>query len=126
MLKKRLAILVAIGYSLSLLTISLINLGKITAGAPKHSDKIFHFLAYCLMLLFWYFGLYWGLNWSKRKALISAGLFSIGFGILIEILQGTLTEARQFDMLDVLANTSGVFLTGLVLVLKQKTKYKKI
>lgn len=126
MLKQRLAIPAALCYSLVLLTLSLVNLGDITHGVPKNSDKIFHFLAYCLLLLVWYLGAFWGLNWPKRKALMSAALFSVTFGFLIEILQGTLTETRQFDMLDVLANTSGIILTILVLVFKQKTNHKKI
>ncbi|MGJ5641786.1 VanZ family protein [Formosa sp. S-31] len=126
MRKKGFAILLAIFYTLGLLALCLIKLGPITEHAPSNSDKIFHFLAYCLLMLVWYLAFTKSFNWSFKKALINASVFSISFGLLVEILQGTFTATRHFDMLDVLANTSGVFLTLLVLVFKQKTNYKKI
>ncbi|MDW5287329.1 VanZ family protein [Formosa sp. PL04] len=107
-------------------TLSLVNLGNITKGSPKNSDKVFHFLAYCLLCLVWYMVFKHGYKWPLTKALLTTGLVSISFGVLIEYLQGSLTETRQFDVLDILANSAGVILMLLILTIKNKTKFKLI
>ncbi len=45
-----------------------------------------------------------------RKALVFSVVFSVGFGIIIEVLQYTLTVDRQGDVLDAMANTIGALL----------------
>ncbi|WP_158408960.1 VanZ family protein [Formosa agariphila] len=126
MLKKQLLLPAALLYTAALTTLSLVNLGGITAGSPKNSDKVFHFLAYCLLCLSWYLVFKYGYKWPQTKSLLVTGTVSISFGVLIEYLQGTLTETRQFDVLDIFANSAGVILTLLVLAINNKTKYKKI
>ncbi|WP_159021883.1 VanZ family protein [Formosa sp. L2A11] len=124
MLKKRILIPAAFLYTFALATVSLINLNSITAGSPKNSDKVFHFLAYCLLALVWYIVFHYGYKWSQTKSLFSSGLLSISFGILIEYLQGNFTETREFDVLDILANSAGVIIMLLILVIKNKIEYK--
>ncbi|MFB9053313.1 VanZ family protein [Formosa undariae] len=102
------------------------NLGNITEGTPKNTDKVFHFLAYCLLSLLWYIVFKYGYKWAQAKALLITGVVSISFGVLIEYLQGALTETRQFDVLDIFANSVGVILMLLVLAIKNKIQYKKI
>ncbi|WP_235817978.1 VanZ family protein [Formosa haliotis] len=126
MLNKRLLIPAAIFYTLVLSTVSLINLGNLTAGTPKNSDKAFHFLAYCLLALVWYVVFKIGFKWPKTKSLVTSGIVSICFGILIECLQGGFTQSRQFDVLDIVANSTGVFLMLIILAFIKKTNYKKI
>ena len=124
MLKKRFLIPAAVFYTTALATLSLVNLNNVTAGSPKNSDKAFHFLAYCLLALVWYLVFKCGFKWSKTKSLVATGFLSISFGVLIEYLQGTFTETRQFDVFDIVANSLGVILTLLILVIKNKSKDK--
>jgi VanZ family protein len=74
---------------------------------PDISDKTEHFLAY-LVLSVWFAGIYR----RSRYWIIAIGL--IAMGILIELAQEAMGLGRQGDMLDVIANCSGV-LTGLLL-----------
>ena len=124
MLKKGVLIPAAFLYTGALATVSLINLGTITEGSPKNSDKVFHFLAYCLLCLSWYIVFKYGYKWGQVKALLVSGVISISFGVLIEYLQGRFTDTRQFDVLDILANSAGVILMLLILAITNKTKYK--
>lgn len=125
MLKKNLLILVASVYTFALATVSLINLNDITKGSPENSDKVFHCLAYVLLSLLWYIVLKYGYKWSQPKTLFVTGISSISFGVLIEYLQGNFTETRQFDVLDILANSFGVIIMLLILMIKNKQNINK-
>jgi VanZ family protein len=79
-------------------------------------DTLVHFIMY-LVLAF-----SMGLSSIKKKLnLSSAGLYivlltaGIGYGILIEVLQGTLVYRRYFDPMDILANSIGTIF-GVILV----------
>ncbi|WP_299777463.1 VanZ family protein [uncultured Formosa sp.] len=124
MLKKRILIPAAFLYTFALAIVSLVNLNNITEGSPENSDKVFHFLAYSLLALIWYIVFNYGYKWSQTKALFSSGLLSISFGVLIEYLQGNFTETRQFDVLDILANSAGVVVMLLIVVIKNKFEHK--
>lgn len=52
---------------------------------------------------------------SKKKGMTIMGLFAVIYGIVIEVLQGALTQTREADFLDALANSVGVLL-GLFLI----------
>ncbi len=75
------------------------------------------------------FTLLWGFynrlrlgQWVLKSSLIIVCL-SIGYGILIEILQETFTQTRKADIMDVAANAAGAIVALLVLVLwKAKSK----
>ncbi|QDO95635.1 VanZ family protein [Formosa sediminum] len=97
-----------------------------TEGSPKNSDKVFHFLAYCLLTLVWFSVFNYGYKWSQAKANVYTAVFSISFGVLIEYLQGHFTETRQFDVLDIIANSTGVIIMLLIIEIKNKTEHKKI
>ena len=47
-------------------------------------------------------------------------LFSIVFGIIIEVLQGSLTATRDSDIQDVFANTLGAVVASLIIGIKNK------
>jgi len=70
-----------------------------------HADKLAHLAGYAV-LMFWWTQLVVERRWKLAVAIVL-------FGISIELLQG-LTPARQPDLFDVLANTSGVLLGWLV------------
>ncbi len=66
-----------------------------------HADKLVHLAGYAV-LMFWWAQLVVARRWKLAAAVVL-------FGIAIELLQG-LTPNRMPDMLDVLANSSGVLL----------------
>jgi VanZ family protein len=74
------------------------------------NDKIGHAAAYA-WLMFWFGNLY-----AHRQARIRYALMFIAMGILLEILQGSLTTTRQYSYGDMLANATGVGI-GFLLVL---------
>ncbi|UJH90866.1 VanZ family protein [Antarcticibacterium sp. 1MA-6-2] len=55
----------------------------------------------------------------KRGFLKLAGIIVL-FGMFIEVLQGTLTDYRQPDWADILANTIGVLMAWLLFLIFQK------
>jgi VanZ family protein len=71
------------------------------------SDKILHAGAYGL-LMSWFMQLY-----HRRDSRITCMIAFIGMGIFIEYLQG-MTASRQFELLDMLANATGVLLALLI------------
>ncbi|MDO7173436.1 VanZ family protein [Mariniflexile sp. AS56] len=88
-------------------------------------DKIFHFLAYTVLAFLWYSTFLNTFKLEDKKALSYAVLFSIAFGIIIEVLQGTVTASRSADVYDVMANTMGVFLTVLIVFINKWITIKK-
>ncbi|WP_034234590.1 VanZ family protein [Arenibacter certesii] len=53
-------------------------------------------------------------RFSLRKTIFWVVGFAITYGIIIEVLQAWFTSYRQGDILDVLANSAGALLAGLV------------
>lgn len=125
MLKKA-ALYLAIPYTIALAVVSLINLsGKLPDMEIEYGDKIFHFLAYALLCFLWYAVFYFKQNKPQQKAVLSAILLSVIYGIIIEVLQGTITSHRSLDVYDALANSLGAMLTGGVLLLKKVRRQVK-
>lgn len=75
-----------------------------------NSDKYGHFISYFLLTYAW---LYATRSYGKisRTAVVLATIF---YGIILEVLQGTLTTDRSADIFDVLANSTGVILAVLL------------
>ena len=69
----------------------------------RHIDKVMHLLAYAV-LMGWFIQIFH----DRRGRLFVACLF-IAMGVGIEFLQG-MHPRRQFDVIDMLANTGGVVL----------------
>ena len=123
---KKLVLIAAIVYTIILTFVSLIKPEDIPDIEVSYGDKIFHFLAYCILTFLWFGAFKFHFNLIKRKPLVYAAIVSVVFGIIIEVLQETLTESRTLDVYDVLANTFGVIIAVLVLVLKKNIDVKKI
>lgn len=95
---------------LSLFSFSIMELDTGSLNIP-YADKITHFIFYmgfafagCLCLRERTMG-----KLSLRKTLTIVLFFAILYGILIEILQYTITTDRMAELGDVLANTLGAF-----------------
>lgn len=122
---KNTAVFLATSYSIALTTVSLINLsGKLPNVEIKHSDKFFHFIAYSLLCLLWYIVFSFKKEYSKKKSIFHAVLLSILFGIIIEVLQGTVTTHRSSDVYDAIANSLGALLMGSLLWITSKIQVK--
>lgn len=112
--------LVTILYSIVLATLCLVQLNNVSKVGIPFADKIFHFLSYVVLTILWYNTCYFHFKKTKANALILAIVASIIFGIIIEVLQGTVTSYRSSDINDVFANSLGVLLTAFGISMKNK------
>lgn len=114
----------ALIYTLCLLTVSLIKIKSDNLPVKfEHADKIFHFGAYFGMALLWHLYYFQREKVRKYKPNYKICLLIVGFGIVIEVLQRDLTTYRGFEFLDIVANTSGVILAFILLkILSPKLK----
>lgn len=90
-----------------------------------NTDKIVHFIFYFGFTILFYFSLE---NKNKLKSLIYSFLFSIFWGILMEILQKYFTEGRTADVKDIFFNIFGTVVAIFLIQIKfiQKINYKSI
>lgn len=104
---KKWALLLVILYVLALTIASLMSLSGMPSLGLVFEDKIFHSLAYFIftILLFNYFS-----SVQIKHALSISALIAIVYGIIIELLQYTLTTYRMFDVYDAIANTLGAII----------------
>ena len=109
-------IFIAIFFTIAIVGLSLFKLPS-TNVRVKNIDKIYHSVAYFSLAFAWLLSFY--KQKSKKTSIIIA---CIVFGIIIEVLQSTLTNYRTGDYLDVFANTFGVLLALLFfnLIFKKK------
>ncbi|WP_232505668.1 VanZ family protein [Flavobacterium crassostreae] len=89
------------------------------ANLDKYIHAFFHFVFTLLWVLFFRTQIN---NANKYKPLLVSFVFSVFFGILIEMLQLRLTTTRHADALDVLANIFGAILAVLLVLLYDKIK----
>jgi len=106
-------------YTIALTTVCLATLKNVPDIGVSFGDKIFHFLAYFVLAILWFCTFFYNFNLKKRRAIIYSAIISISFGILIEVLQETLTSSRALDVYDIVANTSGVMLAVIFIVFKR-------
>ena len=86
----------------------------------SQSDKVYHAIAYFSLGLTWLLSFPKSLQKKKLKYVIV--ISCVIYGIVIEVLQGTLTTYRTASLLDILANTVGVIVAMMIF----KQVYKKI
>ena len=94
--------------------LSLTAIPKINFGLEiKSSDKILHILAYFTLSTVWFLAL------QKKMSNLYSRLFLVFtliiYGIILEVLQGGITNYRTGDFYDVIANTIGVLLAVLLI-----------
>lgn len=86
------------------LCIALSLLPPIPLGGPQDSDKIGHFLAYFILSA-------WAVSIFRTRGVQGlAALSLVALGLGIEWAQASLTDTRQGDLRDALANTLGIAL----------------
>lgn len=124
MLKKYIPF-ITVAYTIALACVSLIKINDIPDYVPSITDKIFHCLTYGILTVLWYETWVIKLQSKKKASLFSAIILSVGFGIIIEVLQDKLTSTRVFDVKDILANILGIILAIGLITLKNRFGVKK-
>ena len=104
------SLLIALSLSVIVVVASLINTNSLPTRNFNISDKILHAFAYIILIWSWLL-VFRNKTSCKFKLLIFVCL--IGFGIILELLQGGMMQHRTADWKDVLANVVGLML-GLV------------
>lgn len=104
------------------LIITILSLKPSTGGGGlfPHADKVGHFGVYAIFSIL----LYSKLNslFPLQKATIITLAVCIIYGILMEVLQATLTTTRHFDTTDMLANTVGAII-GVIIIYFFNSKF---
>jgi len=68
---------------------------------PTMNDKLMHFTAY-FVLMIWFAGLY------PRHKHVRVGVALLALGAALDILQGIATRTRSFELLDIAADAVGI------------------
>jgi VanZ family protein len=105
------ALLIAILATITIAVLSLSAIPKINMGLQiKSGDKILHILAYFSLSIMWFLALHKKFNRVSTKFIVIASL--IFYGIILEVLQGGITDYRTSDIHDVIANIIGILLAA--------------
>ena len=123
-LSERNFLFLAVTWTVFITVASLVSFNSIPKVKVVGSDKVVHFLFYLIFVVLW--SLAKKQTCFKIKYSLLIVVIAIVFGIIIEILQGVLTQNRQADVYDALANSAGAFLALLVIFwLNSKTFQNK-
>lgn len=120
---KKILLLLAIVSTIAIAYGSLVSSSNLPDVELDYADKFIHAFAYGFLFLIWYLALE---SYNIKGALLKAISISVIYGIILEVLQGTLTEARITDLYDILANCIGIVFISLIIALRNKTHVKKI
>ncbi|CAL65172.1 VanZ family protein [Christiangramia forsetii] len=99
---------------------------KVSVGGFDPTDKMLHAGAYLFLAFLWklYF-VFQKTDFKRYTAILLWVAFACFiFGMLIEVLQGTLTSYRTPDWWDVVANSTGVVLAVLFFIVMAPTVKK--
>ena len=103
----------AVFYSIFILFISLIRIES-QSDIPS-LDKLIHTAIYFFFCLIWH-------NLFNERAIIYLFIFSILFGVFIELLQGNIVHYRSAELLDICFNVLGSIISCSFLLLKNRIK----
>jgi VanZ family protein len=106
------AIYIAVFFTISITIGSLVKSDFIVVKSISVSDKIYHLIAYFLLMLSLLYVFCKKETFQKNVKYVILGC--IIFGIIIEILQGIITSYRTASYLDIVANTIGVLLAVVI------------
>ncbi len=109
MVLKRIYLSAALIWTCSILFLCLASFNNLPDVGVKNADKYVHFTFHFVFVNLWF--LYF--NYKKQKNSIKLALFififSVIFGVLIELAQRVFTTTRKADFLDILSNVIGAF-----------------
>jgi len=104
--------LTVLWHTVGLAYLALVIYGSLTPSPPDLStfpgaDKGVHLTVYAGMML-WF-----GFLYQSRRSVLVLGALFVALGIVLDLLQGT-TGYRSMELLDMVANTIGVLIGGLL------------
>lgn len=120
-MRRKLLFSAACVFTVCLAASSLFSLDEVPVKKLSLSDKALHAIAYFLLVLVWgfVFSVFEKVSKKIRIILLLAGGAFL-FGIIIEALQGVLTNYRDPDIWDAVANTTGILLAvGFILITRK-------
>lgn len=116
--KKNVLILALVFWIIFITTLSLVSLNGLPKISPKNGDKYVHFIFYFILTLLLIFNFVYKVG-IKRSIIISF-VIAVFYGIIIEILQGVLTEYRKPEFADALFNAFGSLSATIIVFLNRK------
>lgn len=116
--KKNFFILALIFWIVFITALSLVSLKGFIKNSPENGDKYVHFTFYFVLTLLLILNLINKV--SIKRAIVISFVIAVFYGIIIEILQGVLTENRRPELADVLFNSFGSFVATIVIFLNRK------
>ena len=122
-LTSQLLIPAAILYTASILALSVLNISGLPKLQISHEDKLYHFVAYFVLNSIWLLALSRKIGDQLKKYLWVPSSIIV-FGIIIEIIQESMTDSRAFDVFDIFANSIGVAVSFLCFMLTKKSFLK--
>ena len=108
-------IIISIFVTISIGILSLIEPSKSTSLSIfkfENADKIQHFFSYFCLAICWLYTIKTAIQ--KRQSRFLVIITCIIYGIIIEVLQGTITTYRTADYKDIIANSVGALLALLI------------
>ena len=122
---KTIIISTTLSYTLCIIIGSLIKLQNVIPDTVQYSDKTLHLVGYSGLCFFWC--TYYLYVHNQKKYIWKPIVVSSFIGIFMEVLQYSCTSYRSLDVLDIVANTIGVFLGAgfYLLILKIWVTLKK-
>lgn len=101
----------AIVLLMAIMYVSLLDKVELPEAPVIQADKIVHFTMYFILSLAIYKGFF---NKKLLKSILIASLLSFLYGLIVEILQFSLTSTRMFDIFDIFANGIGTIFAYLI------------
>lgn len=122
LLERKLFLYLSIFFTLLIMAGSLISIKNIVIIQANNSDKYIHSFAYFILSISWLLTLK-EKNKKTHVMFLMSSLILV-YGIIIEVLQSILTENRQADFFDIIANSIGIIvaliLFNLVFIKKKR------
>ena len=112
----------AVGWTLLIAVLCLVKFTDLPSIRVSGADKYVHFTLHFVFTMLWGYYLWLKLNEIALTKIIFVVTSSLCYGILIEILQETLTKTRRADIFDVVANFSGALVALLLFILIKRLK----
>ena len=118
------AIFIAISITIFIAILSLIKTDNIPLESFSNSDKVYHAIAYFFLMLSWLYTFHKKEAFNKNVKYVILACFI--YGIIIEVLQGVLTEVRTPDFNDFIANCCGIMVVSVIIFIRNKTQVKNL
>jgi VanZ family protein len=106
----------ALIWTCSILFLCLASFSNLPDVGLENADKYVHFTFHFVFVNLWFLYFNYKNQINSIKLAIFIFIFSIIFGVLIELAQRVFTTTRKGDFLDILSNVSGAF-SALLLIL---------